>query len=229
MPGITTSSNTSTGCTRRATSMALSPLRVTNNLYPRPSSVCRKTSRFVASSSTSRMRSASSAIGAWLVFMRPRISRFLLRRRLELAPDLVEAHGHRHAGANQVGAHVGRRTPPSGRWTRCCEERPKSGEEVGRQYRLEVLERSAPHVGVVSAESSCRDSHWLPLQGKREQIEDVFSDQVGRGIAIELSFNERESGGDRLQKFGVLVCECQHGAAAAESKFKVGFLESGQQ
>src|SRR6478736_5912763 len=135
------------------------------------------------------MRSASSAGGAWLVFTR--LSRFLARRRLELAPHLVEAHRHCPAGANQVCAHFRLGPPPGGRrrsWR--GEERAQSREETRRQHRLEVLERGASHVGVVSAERPRRDSHRLPFQGKREQIEDMLSDQLWRAIATELSLDQ---------------------------------------
>ena len=100
---------------------------------------------------------------------------------------------------------------------------------MSRQHRLEVFERGASHVRVLSRERPGRDSYRLSLQGEREKVEDVLPDAVRLAPAFQFSFDECQNTREGLQKLGVFVRECQQGPTAAQADLKIADIESSQQ
>ena len=102
-------------------------------------------------------------------------SGFFRRRRVELAAQLVKAHRHR-LRRPESGRHA-RPLPDAGEPARgpVAASSGRNAEKSARgQHRLQVLERGAPHVGVVGGERAGGDPHRLPIEREREKIEDVL-------------------------------------------------------
>src|SRR5262245_35570742 len=117
---------------------------------------------------------------------------------------------------------MGRRRCRSG------DERLKSGENMSRQYRLEVLECGASNIRVLSRERPGRNPHWLPLQCEREKVEDMLPDAVRLAAGFQFSLDKRQKTREGPQKFRVFISECKESATATQAYFKIAEIESSQ-